>query len=111
MSVKEIVPVREGDGTFQCTRPPETSRIFKRKRWIALSGSVLNIREVRQRYIAMEYSHGNTASIQRMAREPTHADMASVQQMAREPSHSERIVSDSGVPPATDPCAHKQQSL
>jgi len=89
MPVKETVPMREGDGTFQCTRPPETSRTFERKRWIALSGSVLNIREVRQRYIAMEYSHGDAASIQQMAREPTHADMASVQRMAREPSHGE----------------------
>jgi len=44
---------------------------------------------LRQRYIAMEYSHGDAASIQQMAREPTHADMASVQRMAREPSHGE----------------------
>jgi hypothetical protein len=52
MPVKGTVPVRERDRTFQCTRPPEPSRMFERKRQIALSGRVPNIREVRQRYIS-----------------------------------------------------------
>jgi len=46
------VPVRERDRRFQCTRPPGPSRVFERKRRLALSGILPNIREVRQRYMS-----------------------------------------------------------
>jgi len=45
-------PIWESDRTFQCTRPPQLSRTFERKRRIVLSGRVPNIWEVRQRYIS-----------------------------------------------------------
>jgi hypothetical protein len=51
MRVKGTVLVQERDRRFQCTRPPEPSRMFERKRRIVLSGRVPNIREVRQCYI------------------------------------------------------------
>jgi hypothetical protein len=65
MPVKGTVSARETDRTFQCTRPPEPSRMFERKRRIALSGRVPEIREVKQRYInqfpvARRQSLGNT---------------------------------------------------
>jgi hypothetical protein len=50
--LKGLFPVQERDRTFQCTRPPQPSHMFKRKRWIVLPGIVPNIQEVRQHYIS-----------------------------------------------------------